>query len=658
MPAPTDRPSRFRLPRWHALCYPTRAMRRLARTVAIGLLLTTTVACKQDGTVTVHSLEFKGVQHVDLARLRAALATRENTRVPVVGWQLPWSRKQYFDRGRFDADLRRIEAFYADRGFPDARVTAFDVKLNGKQDAVDVVLTIDEGEPIRVVAVEYRGFEAVPEAHMNDVRSQSPLKVNEPRDRQEVIAAHEVAVNELRDHGHPYARVATDENDGPNGREATVVFTAEPGPVAYFGTVEIAGNSSVGDRVIERQLSFKPGDLYRRSLVQESQRRLYAMELFQFVNVESLNPEQQQERLNTRVTVAEGKHQRVNLGVGYGTEEKARADGQYRHVNFLGGARSAGVRARWSSLDRGVRLELTQPYFFRPSLSLGGDAQQWYTYTPAYRSAVTGGKATLTHRKGAGFSWAVSMSSERNSTSIASNVLANPALYEQLYADLIALGLDPTTGRQEGTLSAIGFDLQRSTADNVLNARRGYQLALHAEQAGRLLPGTFNYTAVSADARHYLSLSERLVVASRIQLGAINGQGNDPTQVPFSKKFFLGGATSIRGWGRFEVSPLGRSGLPIGGNTMLAFSSELRLSTSGNLGGVLFLDGGNVWANDWDIRVQDLRYAVGPGLRYQTPVGPIRFDLGYQLNPDAALRVNGQPQQRRWRVHFSIGQAF
>ena len=72
-----------------------------------------------------------------------------------------------------------------------------------------------------------------------------------------------------------------------------MTFTAEPGPLAYFGTVEIAGNKSVGDRIIERQLTFKPGDLYRRSVVQNTQRRLYGMELFQFVNIESLNPEQQ-----------------------------------------------------------------------------------------------------------------------------------------------------------------------------------------------------------------------------------------------------------------------------------------------------------------------------------------------------------------------------
>ena len=127
--------------------------------------------------------------------------------------------------------------------------------------------------------------------------------------------------------------------------------------------------------------------------MQDSQRRLYGMELFQFVNVEALNPEQQPDDVPTRVTVAEGKHQRVNFGVGYGTEEKARVDAEYHHVNFLGGARTAGVHARWSSLDRGIRLDFNQPYFFAPHFSLGGEGQQWYTFTPAYQVRGTGGES-------------------------------------------------------------------------------------------------------------------------------------------------------------------------------------------------------------------------------------------------------------------------
>src|SRR5947209_10840980 len=102
-------------------------MRRAGFSVAL-LCLICAAACNEEGTINVHSLTFKGVSAVDESRLRTALATRENTKVPIVGWQLPWGKKNYFDRSRFDADLKRIEAFYADRGYPDARVTGFDVK--------------------------------------------------------------------------------------------------------------------------------------------------------------------------------------------------------------------------------------------------------------------------------------------------------------------------------------------------------------------------------------------------------------------------------------------------------------------------------------------------------------------------------------------------
>ena len=611
-------------------------------------------ACNEEGVVRVNSLRFDGVQAVDAAVLKSVLATKEDSKIPLLGLKLPWSRsRNFFDRTRFDADLQRIRAFYADRGFPDARVVSFDVQLNDKQDAVDVALTIDEGRPVLIAAVNYVGFDVLPADHLATLQKSTPLGLGKPRDRQAVVTAHEAAVNELRDHGYPYARVVTAEDDGADGRQATITFTAEPGTLTTFGDVTIVGNNSVGDAIIRRQLTVKQGEIYRRSQVQDTQRRLYSMELFQFVNVESVNPEAQNPVVPLKVTVAEGRHQRVNGGIGYGTEEKGRVDGEYRHVNFLGGARTFGAHARWSSRDRGVRLDFNQPYVFSPKLSMTGEGQRWYTYTPAYNSVVTGSKLSFIRRSSARTSWTVSGSSERNATSIADAVLGD----ELLRDDLIALGLNPDTQKQEGTLSTVGFDFQRTVTDSVLDARRGYQVGLHLEQAGRLLPGTFNYTSVSADGRVFIPLGRDVVIANRLQFGNIQAAGGDPANVPFAKKYFLGGATSNRGWGRFEVSPLSSSGLPIGGNSMIGLSSELRARLKGNFGGVLFLDSGNVWANSAEFDGV-LRTTVGLGLRYATPVGPIRLDGGYQLNPIDGLSVRGAPQVRRWRVHFSIGQAF
>ena len=99
-------------------------------------------------------------------------------------------------------------------------------------------------------------------------------------------------------------------------------------------------------------------------------------------------------------------------------------------------------------------------------------------------------------------------------------------------------------------------------------------------------------------------------------------------------------------------------GSPVGGYTQLETSAELRVPVWGSLSAVAFADAGNVWGNAWDFNLNDLRYDIGPGLRYNTPVGPIRVDLGYQLNPIPGLLVNGKEQTRRVRFHFSIGQAF
>jgi outer membrane translocation and assembly module TamA len=156
-------------------------------------------------------------------------------------------------------------------------------------------------------------------------------------------------------------------------------------------------------------------------------------------------------------------------------------------------------------------------------------------------------------------------------------------------------------------------------------------------------------------------------VAARGQVGIVDALGHSTetgpdgeplANIPFAKRFFLGGSTSLRGWGRFDVAPLSGSGQPIGGLSMIEMSTELRVPLRGPLSVVAFADAGNVWGDSWQLRLSDLRYDIGPGVRYVTPIGPLRADFGYQLNPIPGLLVNGEPETRHWRVHFSIGQAF
>jgi outer membrane protein assembly complex protein YaeT len=628
-------------------------IRRVCLFAALTAMAIAAMACKDDmaGVVRVRSIKFIGVHGVDESALKNALATRGSSK-------LPWGVKRYFNRSQFDDDLKRIQAFYADRGFPNAKVTAFDVKLNAAQDTVDATVTIAEGEPTVVSSVMLTGFEVIPERHLNSLKRNIPIKVGKPRDRQIVLSAREMALNELRDHGYPYASVGVDEVDdstgGAAGSKVQLTLYAVPGKLARFGPTEIAGNEHVGDNTIRRSLTLKEGNIYERRLVQDTQRRLYGMSLFQFVNVEPVNLEQQPPEVPMKVTVAEGKKNRVNFSVGYGTEEQARIDAEYHRLDFLGAARSVGAHVRWSSLDRGGQLDFTQPYLFDPHVSLAWTGQDWLTFTPAYQSTVIGTTLTTVYQIDRQSSMAFSVTAEHDKSSIAPDVQADPTLRN----DLIALGLNPETGEQSGTLNALKFEVRHATTDNLLDARRGYILSASVEQAGRILPGGFQYTGMMAEARHYLPISDQLVLADRLQVANLAAPAGDPGAVPFAKKYFLGGATTIRGWGRYEVSPLSLSGLPIGGNSLFLFSSELRAHIAGNFGAVAFLDTGNVWAESWGLRLGDLRYAVGAGLRYRTPIGPVRLDWGYQLNPIPGLIINGEPQSRRWRIHFSIGQAF
>jgi outer membrane protein insertion porin family/translocation and assembly module TamA len=443
-----------------------------------------------------------------------------------------------------------------------------------------------------------------------------------------------------------------------------VSLRAETGPLATFGETEIVGNSSVEDHVVSRQLTFRPGDLFRQSRVIESQRKLYGQELFEFVNIDPVRGEAQPVRIPTRVTLTEGKHRKVNFSVGYGTEEKARAEVDWRHVNFFGGARTANVLARYSGLDRGVRASLTEPYLFSPRYSITFSGQSWYSDEPAFKLNTNGGRVTVTRQfaRGGGpvlgsrpsTALSLTYANEREDYEISREALEDLTFRPTL----IALGLDPRKGTAQGTRSALIIDGSRNTTDNLLDAKRGYVASLHVEQAGKWLAGTYNYYEFTGEGRYYQQVLGKAVIAVQARAGSIDAFGDQDTNVPFFKRYFLGGATNLRGWGRFEVSPLSGAGLPIGGASFMTFSAELRAPVWRKLGGVLFLDGGNVWNRPWHFKVGDLRYDVGPGLRYQTPIGPIRVDLGYQLNPNEALRAKGKEQTRRFRFHFSIGQAF
>ena len=626
-------------------------MRRL---LAIALIAAAAASCRETGDVQVTSIKFTGANTVPAGELKAILATRES------GF-LPWSRKRFFDRPEFDRDVRRIEAFYADRGYPRAKVVGVDVDLNDAKDKVAITVEIDEGEPTIVEAVVFDGFDGVPAEHLDRLKARLPIAAGKPRDQRFILASHDMSVAELRDHGFPYGSVRMVERPGSTDTRVQLTVAADTGPQAVFGAITIEGDVSVDEDVIRRELAFREGELYQLSRITETQRRIYSLELFQFVNVAPRLPEDRPLQVPVVVTVAEGKHRRLQLAGGYGSEEKARGRINWRHVNFGGGARTGELEAKASSLEQGLRGSYLEPYLFQRGLTLRLSGSTWWADEPVYEYRSSGGRIAITKdfsrapvggERGVRNTISATFIQEYEDYTINQTVLADATFRDEL----IALGLDPETGRGAGTVTALELDFTRSTSAQPLDPRQGYVINAHMEKAGQILRGSFDYTELSGEVRGYIPLGSRFVWANRARSGTLAGSSS--ALIPFYKRYFVGGSSSVRGWGRYQVSPLTPAGQPIGGRTMMEVSTEARFGIRGKLGGVLFVDGGNVWAGPWEVRASELRWAVGPGIRYDTPIGPMRVDLGLQLNPIEGLVIDGREAKRKWRVHFSIGQAF
>jgi outer membrane protein insertion porin family len=628
-------------------------MRILFTLTLVGSIALGAVACHEIGDVKVLSLSFEGTTTFNDAAIRKILATRKS------GW-LPWAPKHYFNRAEFDADLKRIVAFYADRGFPAARVTGVDVTFNEAKDGVRLRITIDEGQPVIVEAVRFEGFEALPPDGQQEI-PKLPLKAGDRRDRDVVRATRDQAARLFRDRGYPLVVIDAGERPGTNAGSVVVTYRADPGQRMTFGAVSVNGLEKLQEKNIVRELAFTPGEVFDERRVARSQRRLSAIELLEVAVVTPRLDGLEGTSVPVTVTVTEGPPRLLRLGLGYGSEELARGTVRWQHLNFYGGAKQATVDAKWSKIERGIELGLIDPHAWRTGLSSRIGATAWRTQQLTYDSQTYGGSFGLayqveraaTGRPPVQYRGRVTYAYERLRFGITPEFLADQSRRDER----IALGLDPETGRASGGLATAQIDLERHALDNIANPRRGTTTTGHIELASPALGGTYSYAEIGGEARAFLPVRS-IVLGARLQASTIVAK--DPARVPFSKRYFLGGSSHLRGWSRFEVSPLDEEGRPVGGRSVIDFSAEARipLPRPGGLSVVGFVDGGNVWSEGWAFRPGDLRWAAGLGLRYLTPVGPLRVDLARQLTPIPNLFVNGAPSTKRWRLHFNLGHSF
>ena len=604
-------------------------------------------ACRDDAPVKVDALKFEGVHAVREPALRAVLTTK-------AGSWIPFSKKPAFNTDEFQQDLQRLRSFYAERGYPDARVTDIDVAYDRKKEHVRLTVTVREGEPVRVSAVRFEGFDAAFDSDRprKTLRSLVPIEVGAVRDRQQVGAAREATLNLLKEEGYPYARVDVREEPGEAAKRVTIVLHAVPGRRATFGPIEIRGNASVGENVVRRQLALQA----RRSLPREPGAEqpapaLVARSLQLRVRRAARRRTRSRRRCRCAITVAEDKHRQFTARGrlrhrGEGARPRRLEARQLLRRRADGGRREQVVVARSRRPP-----ELQRALLLHPApvvLGAGAGVERARAglsrhHVRRARPASRGGAIAAIRRPRAARPPRWACRSSTSSPTTASRTKRSPI--RRFRNELIALGLDPETGAAKGTVVALRLQADHDTTLEPPRSAAWLRRRRRARARRRIPARHLHLHGIERRRRATTSppcarpWRRRFVAASSSRSASAwrrSTRRRRPTpSVPFFKRYFLGGSTSLRGWGRYEVSPLTESGQPIGGLTLLEGSSEVRVPVGDKLSVVGFVDAGSVGRRPWriDPRRPARRRRTGPALRHADRAGAARSRLSAE--PDS-----------------------
>ncbi|SHE62591.1 outer membrane protein assembly complex, YaeT protein [Fodinibius roseus] len=567
-------------------------------------------------------------------------------------------------------DVVRIRNYYNRRGFPDVQVE-YRIEDGNKPWKKHVVFIINEQAPIRIgeINYEFTGDDRHREMVLDSpafarVRRQSEFRGGERYEtikEPEVVGSYEQL---LKNMGFSYAEVAVGSEVDTTRLTADLTIHCSLGPMTYFDTISVAGDSTVSDDYIIRESGLKKGQQYSINALQDAQREIFNHHLFRFATI-NIPDQPRDSTLNLEMQIRENSLRTVQMLAGFGTDEYLRGQVRWIHRNAFGYGHQFTSTARASFIEQTLNFDYLIPYVYNTKSSVVISPFAQHLLEDNYELYRLGVTNSFIYRYSQNMTGSVSYQFTRNSE-----------LSQQLDENL------PDT-TQNYDLSSI----QLSGYYNQSLGRRGQEgwaIQPYIEISGFLGSSTFKFQKFSLDVRRYTPLTTTTTLATRLQAGKLFATQED--SLPNNIRYYLGGTSSIRGWGRYQLGPKravtdtlkNDSGeivsdttafsryIPAGGRTFFAFNLELRQDIDALINGfglTAFLDGGQVWRKDPDIEDRPLQFSVGGGVRYNSPIGPVRLDVGYKVNPsDADLnRYRGRDFGNAWDrigIHISVGQAF
>jgi len=553
--------------------------------------------------------------------------------------------------GPYNPDLRQrdrdtLGEYYAALGYLDASVGEIETRADEASGNMDLIVPIEEGQLTTIGTLDIKGVEKEKKEKLLVLTT---LREGQPYNEVEISNARFKIIDHYAREG--YAAVDVVVQRTTENHRASVVFTISEGRKMTIGKTIIAGNERTRYRVFKRETANNENSPYSFNIVGQERQKLYKLGLFDEVEIEPLDAGGDKKDL--LVKVKEGNAGSFEFGFGFAEYERFRSFFEIGYRNLFGLNRQGLFRTELSSLERRFILQYNEPWLLGTSLPL----RVLLLHENKKELTIPGG--TIRYKL------------ERSTINVGiekklSDLLKGELYYEFSFVKTTDVQPDVVLSREDvGTLaiSSLRTSLVLDTRDNPLEPKKGMLAGLTLKIASPILLSETHFAKMTVYASLFHQLHKRVVLGLSGRGGVAYGFGTT-TELPLVERFFLGGRSSVRGYDQDMLGPKGSDGNPTGGNAFISGNIELRTDVGRSISIVPFFDFGNVWVKASDFAPGDLKYTTGIGLRYATPVGPLRVDYGYKLKREEICVDRKAPKPQRCglenpgAIHFSIGHAF
>ncbi|MCX8109974.1 MAG: outer membrane protein assembly factor BamA [Syntrophorhabdaceae bacterium] len=556
----------------------------------------------------VRKIVIKGNKNVKESEIKSMMSTSEKG---IFSW---FTGSGILDEETIDEDRKNIEALYHDKGYVRAKIGAPDINISKDGKTITITLTIEEGNLYKIDKIDFKGdviFKK--EDLLATIKSKKDNIFRASLYQQDVLTLTDM----YQDKGYAFCEITPLTMIDDDIQKVNIDFEIKKNQEIFINRINIIGNTKTLDKVIRRELTFAEGDRFSSKHMKKSRKNLRNTTYFKDTDMKIIKTDEP-DKVNIDLTVEEKQTGTLSLGVGYSTYEKVMVTGNISQENFFGTGRKVYLSAGIGSVTQEFRLTYVEPRIFDLDLDTSYNIFNYKRIMDSFDYKKLGGGFGLSRRLTDDIKGALSYRYEKTQVT---NIEDKASVYVK---------------QQFGTrlTSAPSISISKNTIDDIMNPNVGIAADASFEVAGGPFGGDNYFIKSVAAYGQYIPAgfwdSTFFVKGTG---GVIRPYGG--RQIPIYEKFYVGGLYSVRGFKYGEAGPVDSEGEIIGGKNQLFFNLEwiFPIYKPAGVKGVLFYDAGAGFDDSDGFMLKGMRASAGFGIRWFSPLGPIRLELGFNLFP-------------------------